>query len=826
MTFSHPPRLLPPGRLRRTLAAVALTAAAVAVAMVVPSTAHAADTVSVNGADAGRTFDGVGAISGGGGNSRLLIDYPEPQRSQVLDYLFKPGYGASLQILKVEIGGDTNSTSGSELSHEHAQGDKNCNRGYEWWLMEQAKARNPKIKLAGLAWGAPGFLGQFYSTPTVGYLVDWLGCAATHNLTIDYLGAMKNEDRFDSTFAKQLHKAVRDAGYSTQLVGGDAWGWGIADEVSKDPELAQALDIVGSHYPCGYLNGMNECGSSDNAKAIGKQLWASETGSQDYMGGGSAVARALNREYLDGKMTAYINWPIVASVYDNIPWPGQGLIKANQPWSGWYEPGAQLWASAHTAQVTSPGWKFIDSASGYFGGDRNNGSYVTYQAPDHSAYSVVAEAIDAKAPRDVTFTVAGGLPASAAVHVWASNFGSRDMADYWVKQPDVTPSEGSFTVTLRPGYVYSFTTLSGTGKGTATSPAKAPLNLPYANTFDGDTLGNEPRYLAQQQGGFETVNCPTGRTGRCVRQMAPMLPIRWDGADVPLAVLGNLDWTDYTVTVDAYFEQPGAVQVVGRAGEGVHSPGYETGKMARYYLQVNDKGEWSIVKNDTDGKKTPLASGTVPALGIGSWHTLAISFQGQTISAKIDDTTVGSTTDGSFRSGEAGLGVEGYQTEVFDNLAVTQVGAPIQFPTANPTNTPADTPTSADPADTPTSAAPTVSPTSAVPTDGTRAPEPSPTAPAATCTATYRTIASWSGGFLGQVTVTASTAGVTSWTVSMPRPAGRVVGSWSARVTSDATWLKATNLAWNGKLSAGSGTVFGFVGTGKATDIHPTCAGS
>ncbi|WP_406500895.1 hypothetical protein [Streptomyces sp. NBC_00846] len=34
------------------------------------------------------------AISGGGATSRLLIDYPEPQRSQVLDYPIKPGYGA------------------------------------------------------------------------------------------------------------------------------------------------------------------------------------------------------------------------------------------------------------------------------------------------------------------------------------------------------------------------------------------------------------------------------------------------------------------------------------------------------------------------------------------------------------------------------------------------------------------------------------------------------------------------------------------------------------------------------------------------------------
>src|SRR4051812_33603108 len=72
------------------------------------SPAHAATSITINGASGGRTFDGVGAISGGGGNSRLLIDYPEPQRGQVLDYLFRPGYGASLQMLKAEIGGGTN----------------------------------------------------------------------------------------------------------------------------------------------------------------------------------------------------------------------------------------------------------------------------------------------------------------------------------------------------------------------------------------------------------------------------------------------------------------------------------------------------------------------------------------------------------------------------------------------------------------------------------------------------------------------------------------------------------------------------------------------
>src|SRR3954454_14597444 len=133
--------------------------------------AAAATTITINGSATGRTFDGIGAISGGGGNSRLLIDYPEPQRSQILDYLFRPNFGASMQLLKVEIGGDTYSTSGAEASHKHSAADLNCDRGYEWWLMEQAKARNPNIKLAGLSWGAPGWIGNgpFFSTDMINY---------------------------------------------------------------------------------------------------------------------------------------------------------------------------------------------------------------------------------------------------------------------------------------------------------------------------------------------------------------------------------------------------------------------------------------------------------------------------------------------------------------------------------------------------------------------------------------------------------------------------------------------------------------------------------
>ena len=70
-------------------------------------------------ARAGRRFGGVGAVSAGG-STRLLIDYPKRQREEVLDYLFRPNYGASLDILKVEIGGDVDATVGAEASHMRA----------------------------------------------------------------------------------------------------------------------------------------------------------------------------------------------------------------------------------------------------------------------------------------------------------------------------------------------------------------------------------------------------------------------------------------------------------------------------------------------------------------------------------------------------------------------------------------------------------------------------------------------------------------------------------------------------------------------------------
>src|ERR1700742_388902 len=87
-------------------------------------------TIVVDGRRAGPAFQGLGAISGGGGNSRLLIDYPPRQRTQILNYLVTPLFGASLQPLKLDVRGRRFSSDGSEPSVEPVRGQLDCGVGY------------------------------------------------------------------------------------------------------------------------------------------------------------------------------------------------------------------------------------------------------------------------------------------------------------------------------------------------------------------------------------------------------------------------------------------------------------------------------------------------------------------------------------------------------------------------------------------------------------------------------------------------------------------------------------------------------------------------
>ncbi|MBZ5561017.1 MAG: galactosylceramidase [Acidobacteriia bacterium] len=624
--------------------------------------------IVLDGRGSGHIFEGIGAVSAGA-SSRLLIDYPEPYRSQVLDYLFKPHYGAALQHLKVEIGADVNSTDGSEPSHMRSRSDQDYNRGYEWWLMKEAKARNPQIILDSLAWGAPGWIGngKFYSPDMADYVVKFIqGAKRAQGLDIDYTGVW-NESRYEIPYVKLLKKALLGNVPSTRLVCCDLYPsenqWSIIGDMQKDPELKSAVDVVSVHYP----REKGRLTTPPPAREIGKPLWSSEDqpltedsmpNTRDWASGGRILARLYNTNYIDGGFTKTETWSPVTSYYDDLAAPHSGLMYANTPWSGYYRVQSAIWVTAHTTQFAHPGWQYIDSACGHLPGQ---GSYVTLKSPSSSDYSVIIETIGANTAQLVGFRITGDL-SGGPVHVWETN-----AAKNFEHVMDLHPEGGAFELTLEPDSLYSLTTTTGQGKGTATPPTARPFPFPYEENFESTPDGRSPRYLADQDGAFEVWPC-TNRKGRCLRQVINKQPIPWGPIPDPYTYSGDSGWTDYSLSADAMLLQPGDFTVMGRIDS---ADVFQDGKApypSGYVLRVRNDGTWELLNNKYKVPTAKLATGKV-AFSLKSWHQLRLSFNGPHIEAFVDGKSVAKVDDSTHRSGMAGIGA-GWNLAEFDNLAV------------------------------------------------------------------------------------------------------------------------------------------------------------
>ena len=444
----------------------------------------------------GPRFDGIGGLSGGGATSRLLPDYIEPQRSQILDYMFTPHFGIAMQILKVEIGGDGQSTQGTEASHMHTADDESYERGYEWWLMKEAKRRNPAIKLYGLAWAWPAWLGEGGSLPftnsSLRYIMRWLeGAKLHHNLTIDYIG-LWNERAYDRAFTLALRAAITAANLTTIIVAADScppysWMWSICDRVIDDAEWASAFPIIGSHYV--------NANTTDNCHRLGKTLWESEGLWADYHDG-ACWSRVINRNHVYANITATIAWNANAAYLRGMPDEGTGLMASPSPWSGFYAVDQVVWASSHTTHFTEPGWKYLTPGSGV-GVMTGGGTYVTLT--DGHQLTIIVEAMvgDAsyclhEAPpstpvskQDVTFELSGAVASEVTtLHVFYSSFaqGSTD-TQWFVYRGQVAVMDHRFTFTLSPNEQYTFSTVNSTKGGFPDSPV--PAETPFPTQYFG-----------------------------------------------------------------------------------------------------------------------------------------------------------------------------------------------------------------------------------------------------------------------------------------------------------------------------------------------------
>ena len=626
-------------------------------------------TVTVDGRAKGRVWEGVGALSAGA-SSRLLFDYPEPQRSEILDFLFKPNFGASLHHLKVEIGGDVNSTDGSEPSHARTREEfdhpkpEYFQRGYEWWLMEEARKRNPRILIEALQWGAPGWIGNghFYSEDNARFVAAFIkGAREYHGVDLEYVGIW-NEKMYDAAYIKLLRKVLDTNGLEkVRIVAADLWEpeakWSIADAMTQDPDLRKSVAAISAH-----ITAHTSYYTTANAKKLGVPIWDGEVHAYGGDWYGAAHHARQNRAYPIGQITKLVSWSLITSYQDFLPAPKSGPMRAATPWSGNYEVQPPLWVLAHFTQFTQPGWKYMDSACKYFANEsqevpKEGFSVTALRSPDTNDYTILIETMDAKEGQSVTFHVTGGLSAGDLA-VWRSRFGQ----EAFLRLDDVVPNQGEFSMRLEPNSFYSLTTTRGQQKGRfATAiPPDHPFPFPYRDDFQSTSIGRAPRYLSDQHGTFEVVPRPDGK-GKCLAQTVTQQGICWRPYDFPQTIVGDIGWRDYRVSVHFLLPGKGSAKLWGRA------QGFDWGDRpyTGYGIEVDDSGNWTL----RAGEKM-LASGNSPTRG-GAWRNLSLLFVGEQVTALLDSNRVAVAHDDSIGNGLVGLGT-GWNQVLFSDLRIEE----------------------------------------------------------------------------------------------------------------------------------------------------------
>ncbi|MFL0564474.1 family 16 glycoside hydrolase [Microbacterium sp. 179-I 1D1 NHS] len=621
------------------------------------------------------TFDGIGVVDGGGATSVLLKDYPEPQRSEILDLLYLPRFGASVSTLLVEIPGDGNATQGSMPSHRHTREDLETHRGYTWWVLREAKRRNPDLSLDAVAWGAPGWLGdgEFWSQDTADYYVSWLTILRdVHGLELDAIGC-RNEKGVSLDFAKKLRATLDDNGFdAVRIHGFDNWPadkFDFVAELASDAEAAAAIDIIGAHVLYDRPDDQTPAEVRRWARENGKPIWNTED--HVYRPGFACligIVECFNESYLLSGATKTVMWHGIAGVYPLEPYSEEpAAVMAREPWSGHYVVRDALWAYAHYGQFTSVGWRYLDGASAAL---TLGGSAVSLHSGTGD-WTTVVETDAAPATQTVLLRLGPGLSAGP-VHVWRS-----DEASSFQQLSDLEAENGVVRIELEPDSVYTLSTTTGQRKGMTHPPSSAPFPLPYRDDFaesaDRRAFGHLPRYTADIAGAFEYTEVDGVSA---IRQMVPAPTLSWAPDWKPYTIIGDQDWEDYDVSVRVRLsagESAGVMARIDHVGTGygfvpqcyyaeVHADGTFrlveiNGKTDKLEL-VGDAEQQAIIRasgGDADaGGERVLAAGAVPAAP-DVWRDVALRVEGRRVSFWIDGVERAAVEDDRHPRGMAGL---------------------------------------------------------------------------------------------------------------------------------------------------------------------------
>ncbi len=661
-------------------------------------------------------YRGAGMVSGNN-SSRLLLDYKAENPEaywEIMNHLFgKKGIG--LCHIKIEMGSDVNSSSGTEPNIMRTADElPDVTRGAGYQLAADALTINPDITLDMLYWSEPRWVTDaedVYDARYSWYKAHLDAAYDTYGMKFQYVSAVRNERPADVEWIKYLSKRLKsetDCKYDysqIKIVAGDeVTTWGIAGKMLQDEELLNAIDVVGSHYTSW---------SSADAKKLsdkyGKELWFSEAsspmayskGTYRYDATGSGlndinglldIANRYITMFPGGKMTMCEYQPVIAAYYDGVTYCHKQMITANTPWDGSYLLDGGYYMALHFSQFIDKGWSFVDGAcygDGVAGGDGHaivdaEYSYVTATDTASDNYSVVITNTTAE-PITYSFNVKNLDKAGAPVYIWetrCADEGSDWRSNYFRNIGTITPAENngsySYEVTIKP---YSLVTLSTVERSQSdyeyNDKEFAVLNLPYSDDFEyadypEDYLSSRsgaPRYTTDQGGAFEVVD-KDGNNVLMQKITTGLKADEWGSTPNPTTNFGDDRWYDYAVAADVGFAAS-ADPAENYTGIGLRYNLACNGNSG-YWIQLYENGYWKVKRNGRI-----IAEGSIENFDSTVIHRLKIQAVGNNVKAFADGVQLcdcnGSDMEFTpLSAGRAAL-FSYFENNWFDNVEVTPI---------------------------------------------------------------------------------------------------------------------------------------------------------
>ncbi len=674
------------------------------------------------------SYRGFGCVSANN-SSRLLLDYKAEHPGayeEIMRLLFEKNYGAGLSHIKIELGADINSSSGTEPCVKRTSDEKtDVTRGAGFQFAADAKKINPDITIDMLRWGQPGWVTRAFAiSQETGlearyrWYKDTIEAAyEVYGLKFDFISVDQNETnipdeswilyfryRLDNE-KNQLYDYSKIRFIASDEVGSIQ----IADQMVNNVSLRNAVSVIGLHYTTtgnAYTGLLNE--------SYGTEIWCSEgsapcnvpelTVQEDNSGliGTSAAIDIANRiinSYYCGKMVMYEFQPAVAAYYDGAFYHPKQLIRAWEPWSGNYVLDIGFWLAMHFSRFAQPKWMFVNGAC-YGDGEEKNHSisnthnnFMTLTSQDRQNFSMFFTNEDDK-PRYYSVVVKNMSfqPSKLSVVVtrgpkdnqpYDANWFQKERRELHVVRGKEEPT---FEIKVPPRSIMTVTTLDTSWvNGVNTFPEIQPpkphrLTLPYTDNFaytpDACTVrGSTPRYMTDQGGAFEVTTDETGGSV-VVQQITPsILPTNWNGRGTPnpITCFGDDRWHHYIMSAEVRLSSR---EKSNYAGIGIRYNSSSTCKyssLCGYTGQLYGDRSWKLMDMEQ-----VAAEGTLPDLDVTDWQELKLMIIGASVFFFISGIFLTKYTPNTIvNSGRVSL-CSAYARNMFRNIQInpSEIGLP------------------------------------------------------------------------------------------------------------------------------------------------------